>query len=771
MTLFDFSKRETLTRREAVRVAVLLAAVILLTNLAALVGHELAAAADGPRLYYPFQEHAWAMLARGELPTWSNNVGGGFPILASSQAVMFYPPDWIFGLFRSPLAYNLVTLLHVWIIGVGTYVLARCFKASALAALVAALIMIFGASIAARIAAGHIGELFNRAWMPWQLAALYYLAQRPTLRRALALGVVFGLTLLAGASGYQVVMYNGILSAVWGVYWLWKQPDHRKRALFAAWCGVAVVFGVALSAIQTLPTADLLQHGNRQERLSDHDLNIAALPVPMALGYALPHTFDDATITDYIWPEFATYAGAATLFLALYALRRRSKESVVRLWGGVALIFFLLAFGLQNPLYRLVLDVFPPYTLVRNPARHLAVVQLALAMLAALGLDTLLNQPLPAIKLRRHAVGIALAALIVVAAATRSIESANSWDVFPERLLRGAIWFAAALAAFVLSVRVARAQQTPRARQAAALLVAGVILLDLALYAHPLFNGERTPGHLDYLTRTQFSQEYMVAFDEEESTEAVKMLHAADEGVLILNVYSSILPERAVRASNLLSGRPADTYLENHIELVNVTRPDLLDMFGVRWLLFEPDQTVFDDDSLRFARDEGVIRVYENTNALPVVRLVPDITAVPDADASIRWLEDFTGDFSTQAVIEGDSPAPCPTASPEPPAADRVDGVTFSGGDIRLSAQTSGSRLLVINQTYVDGWRAWVNGASASVYPANHRWLGVYLACAGTYTIHLQYLPRSLQTGVVISSVTLVGMLLALGGEWVWRRK
>ncbi len=99
---FDFSARDSLNGHEAVRVAVLLAAVILLTNVPALVGNELAAAADGPRLYYPFQEHAWSMLARGDLPTWSNNIGGGFPIMASSQVVMFYPPNWIFGLFRTP---------------------------------------------------------------------------------------------------------------------------------------------------------------------------------------------------------------------------------------------------------------------------------------------------------------------------------------------------------------------------------------------------------------------------------------------------------------------------------------------------------------------------------------------------------------------------------------------------------------------------------------------------------------------------------------------
>jgi hypothetical protein len=795
-----------LTRREVVIAAISLAVVMLVITFPALVGNELAAAADGPRLYYPFQYHAWSMLARGELPTWSNTVGGGFPIMASSQVVMFYPPNWIFGLFRNPVAYNVVTLLHAWIAGVGMYVLARCFKTSVLAALVAALIMVFGASIAARIAAGHIGELFNRAWMPWQLVAIYFLSRRPNGWRAMALGVVFGLTLLAGASGYQVVMYTGILSAVWGVYWLLAQHDRAQRALFAVWCAVAMVLGAGLSAVQTLPTADLLGQGNRQVRLSDDDLNVAALPVPMVLGFALPHTFDDATITDYIWPEYATYAGAATLALALYALRRRSKDPLVRVWGGVALIFLLLAFGLQSPLFRLVIEVFPPYTLVRNPARHLAVVQLALAMLAAMGLDTLLDKPLAALGRRRIRwliAGIALMVVITVLAATRSIEAEKSWDVFPERLLRGAIWFAAALAAFLLSIQLVRAAKPEsRVQRAAFLLVIGVIALDLVLYARPMFDGERPPGHLEYVTRSQFPTDYLVAFDEQDATEAANVVQAADGGALILNVYSSILPERAVRASNLLAGRPADTYLENHIELVDVARPNLLDMFGVRWLLFEPDQAVFADNTLHELRDEGVVRVYENTDALPVAHLVPEWTAVTGPEESIRWLEDFTGDFREEAVIEGDAPAEagCASAkssggerpgetSPGPLIAldsyafsplgwvsnrddqmtDAVTGLTFSGGNIHLKVQTSGSRLLVINQTHVDGWRAWVNGASSTVYPANHRWLGVYVPCAGTYEVHLQYLPHSLQIGAAVSLVTLAGIVLVLGAQWLRR--
>ncbi len=762
---------QPITRREGVQTAILLAALVLVVNVSVFVGGELAPAADGPRLYYPFQHHAWTMLARGELPTWSNFIGGGFPILASSQAVMFYPPNWLFGLFRTPTAYNAVTVLHLWIVGLGAYLLARGMRIGAWGAWVTALCMVFGASMAARIAAGHIGELYNRALMPWQLAALVFLARKPSGWRMLPLVITVGLILLAGSSGYQIVMYSGIVSAVAGLYLLIVELHGADRWRFAGWGAVAIIVGVSLSAVQTLPTADLLGQGNRQAGLSDEDLNVAALPVFMAFGYVLPHTFDDASIRDYIWPEFASYAGAGILLLALVAVRSRRREPVVRLWAGLALVFFVLSFGLQNPLYRVVLAIFPPYSLVRNPARHLAVVQLALALLAGLGLDALLARPLPPLDrrgLRLRLAGIGIAAVIVVLAATRTLEAENSIDVLPERLLRGVVWFGAALAAFVWSLQIARARPSRRSY----VLVLAALLLDVVLYALPLFDGRQPPGHLDYLVADRFpgNPRYFVAFHEGESSEAVNMLHAVDAGVPILNVYSSILPERAVRASNVLAGRPPDTYLENHIEFVTVARPDVLDMFGVRWLLIEPDQPVFDDPTLRFVRDDGPVRVFENVDALPLVRLVPDWTVVDGPGASIAWLERQDVDFRTQAVIEGHPPPEvvCPAVGAG--GVDAVDTLDLAGGDVRLTVRAAGPRLLVINQTYVNGWRGWVNGDPATVYPANHRWLGVYLPCAGVYDVHVQHLPRSLQAGAAISLATVIGLALIAGAALVRRR-
>ncbi|MBN2302824.1 MAG: hypothetical protein JXQ72_00005, partial [Anaerolineae bacterium] len=430
----------------------------------------------------------------------------------------------------------------------------------------------------------------------------------------------------------------------------------------------------------------------------------------------------------------------------------------------------------------------------RNPARHLAVVQMGLALLAGFGLDSLLfstaeaqstqrvknsREKLRALRVssvnvfRWRVAGIMLACTVVLTAGLTPIDVSDSLATLPQRVIRGVVWFLAAVLALILVLQLVRAKRS----RGALVLLLGVIALDLVLYAQPLLYMGREPGHLDYLTADQFpdNPRYMVAFHEEESRESVKLLHAEDSGIPILNVYSSILPERAVEASNLLAGRPAETYLENHIELFEIARPDLLDMFGVRWLLVEPDTPIYADPSLRLVRETAGIGVYENPDALPLVRLVPEWTVVADGAASIEWLEEPGHDYAAEAVIEGDPPSvECPIY--DGPAIDTVTRFDLEGGDIHITAMTAGPRLLVVNQTYVDGWRAWVgagagntSGDSATVYPAYHRWLGVLLPCEGTYEVHLQYLPHSLQWGAVISLVTVIGIALAVG--WMILRR
>lgn len=91
--------------------------------------------------------------------------------------------------------------------------------------------------------------------------------------------------------------------------------------------------------------------------------------------------------------EVYGYVGLLPLTLALAGIAAwRTVGREVRLWVAVAAFGLLTAFGGSTPIYPLLFHL-PVYNLLRVPARNLFEVNLALSVIAAIGLDFLLRQP------------------------------------------------------------------------------------------------------------------------------------------------------------------------------------------------------------------------------------------------------------------------------------------------------------------------------------------------------------------------------------------
>ncbi len=374
-------------RREFRNAGLILAALVLLVYGQRLVGDTLVGGADVIRSAYPIRLHFWSIVERGELPTWSSYLMGGYPIIVEEQASMFYPPEWIFGLFRSPTAYNFIIALHIWFAGFGAFILARKLQLSGLAAWTVAVIAIFGAPLTARVAAGHPSHLYGRALMIWALVAILYLAERPSWRSALGLAAVFGGQLLIGVGNYQTALYTAMVSVLFALFVVQTKVPQDLRRTFVLWGLLAIGIAFGVGAARAGPTLEIGLQSSRQTGLSTESLNYGALPPIMLFGYFLPHAFDDPSISDYTWPEFALYIGSAPILLALFAVFRRWREPAVQFWIAITVLFLILSLGSQGGLFSLFAEYFPGYQLFRNPARHGMVTSLGVMMLAGYGID------------------------------------------------------------------------------------------------------------------------------------------------------------------------------------------------------------------------------------------------------------------------------------------------------------------------------------------------------------------------------------------------
>jgi hypothetical protein len=90
----------------------------------------------------------------------------------------------------------------------------------------------------------------------------------------------------------------------------------------------------------------------------------------------------------------STYIGVIPFILACFALvfvgRDKERRTATWIWGGIALLSLLLAFGKFFPLYKLFTTL-PVVSNIRNPNKFIQIFQLAVGVLSAYGISALLQ--------------------------------------------------------------------------------------------------------------------------------------------------------------------------------------------------------------------------------------------------------------------------------------------------------------------------------------------------------------------------------------------
>ena len=163
--------------------------------------------------------------------------------------------------------------------------------------------------------------------------------------------------------------------------------------------------------------------------------------------------------------------------------------------------------------------------------------------------------------------------------------------------------------------------------------------------------------------------------------------------------------------------------------------------------------------------DLGLV-VVENAGALPRAFVTtPRFVAGPEA--ARRALDGTAVRRGQEAVVEGPPPPGlAPGADRDVPAPARV--VSYRPEEVVVDARPTRPGLLVLNDAWMPGWEATVDGHRVPIRRANYLVRGVLLP-AGAHRVVFRYpVPASLWLGLGLSVATLAGLL----GAWIrrWRR-
>lgn len=736
-------------------------------------------------IHYPRHLFAASEWLAGRAPLWDPYEDTGVPLLAESQVGALYPLSLLFLSPLSPsLELSLFILVHFTLAAFFTYGLARTLALSRPAAGLAGLSFGFGGFLMAQVP--NLNIMTGAAWLPLLLLAAIQVARQRRLLAAMLAGLPLALQILT--SQPQIVFYSLVVLAAFAVYRLvvdFRLGHGRRAAQTGLLLLVMVTGGLLLAAPQLLPTLELQQMSVRSQERELKFLTENSLPPAMWLNLLLPGAFGN-NVTGFKggdpFQEVFVYAGFIPLWLAVAGLPglRRAPDNnrlfFLFLLAGAA----LLAMGSYTPLYELVIQYLPGFALFRIPSRWLVGVNLALAVLAGIGLDRLLARGVS----RRHMLLLVVFGFLLAAGLWGFGRYGAGWlersggrldesyqrlaltflergfqihPLYRERLLLR--WLAGLTApAFLLAtnlVVLAGLLALHHFRRLGPGVLAGLLLaataVDLVVAGGVTINPlkpaawwqELSGGARYVIERLDGSRVFPLGMGSEEA--AVSHLG---------HYFPSIYGVRSAggHGSSLRSAR-YDTFV-HEADPVQAIR-----VLGVRYLLTLGQMGADVAATYPLVYSDQDSYVYENRQPLPRAFVVHQALRASSPDEALAHFQERRIDPGQAVVIESEAGLPLP-ASPAAGVASTATIVAEQPQAIEIEVELAADGYLVLLDSFYPGWSATVDGRPAGIYPANYIGRAVFVP-AGRHLVRFEYRPGSFQLGLGLAALALALIAVA----------
>jgi hypothetical protein len=690
----------------------------------------------------PWNTLNWQLVHSGHFPLWNSFSGNGMPEFLNFESGVLAVPSLVGYLVPLSFSYLVVVAVKLLIAGTGTYLCCRLLTTSRLPATFGAVTFMLSGPIT--------------GWLGWSISGVFIWAGFITAGVILAYregerirGVVLLSVAVAGAVYGGFPEGYALLGAGITCLLLVTAVSARLQGRLGPVGAIARVIagfglGIALAAPLWLPGLGALKGAARATEVTAAGLPLHDSSLVLAQGFCGLPTYGSSWFcngTNGTYYESAAYVGVLCMVLALVAVITSWRRPVVMGLAATAVVTTAVVYrlGPVDP----VQAVFKLVGLgVLNLDRMLALLAFVLAVLAALGLDDVLDRVAP------HRAAVALVGATTVAAVAVAIMWVSAGATLDEvawEARRTALYWPTALLLLCgfLAVVVRRrgASQTPDHRvifgagavclfaQAAFLLSAGVPLNTFSASAIPT-----SPATAELRSLVGPG---MLGLDGENST-----CVGSRTATCGFRGWTGI-------------GYPPELNMLIGLRELAVHDPVVPAAYLRGWPVPNAGQTISDTvdlnffapsiDSVQLARLYGVTDVLAAPGAVPPVGMMRIATIRGMAVYRVPGSGTFSVDGSHGATIEE-------TDQPE----DNVYSIDLSRG----SAVTLTARL-----TDVSGWTADADGRRLPIRRTRQDLMAIALP-AGTTNVTLRYQPTGLRTGALLAGAAVVCLVVWSGLSW-----
>ncbi len=689
------------------------------------------------------------LIAAGDFPVWTNQLCSGLPL---AGAPLDPVGTALFALFPPARALDILVVLLLLVAGHGAYSLARRLGTDRLAAILGGIAFAGCGYLASQLR--HLAIVSTVVWLPFGLVLIdkTFAAARKgggplfTVLRAgpaVLFGLVFAIQILAGfpQSAYICALaYMGFGATL-------CIRDARARGIRqmmppAVALTTAAAAAVGIGAILLLPLNALAALSDRATTSTYLWATDPPYWPPNILNFFTPYYFGDISDNTYrggglFWEDYG-YLGFAPVVLAFYGVARERPRAALTFFKIATIVAYLFVLGSATPVFHIAYTVVPGLDRFRFPTRFLIVVDLGIAMLAAVGLC----------RIRRDLSTIRGGGSITAASIAAAIILITSVDLCVHQprqnpVVDAATWLAEPASAAAIRNDSSHPRTfTPLSRNmhrrafAAAHGWADVQpYYDLRELLQPNTGGGywRLPS-ADCYAGIAASWQVDTWGDHSRSDGLVPELTGAD------------------RKASRWTPSPA---------LINVLKG-----YGVTHVLSpEPFSAPLSLELLTETEGAAVYRV----PGAQRVRLVSKATVVQQLSEAMRLLRQPEFDLDENVLLH-DVPASFMPAGSDVDrrAARTAPPIIDEDTDTRVSVavQAQSDSFLVLADTYAPGWRAEIDGIPAALYRANISVRAVRVS-AGAHRVAFIYEQPGLKRGQRITAIC--SLLLLLWAILAWR--
>jgi hypothetical protein len=738
----------------------------------------------------------WDLLGNG-----GGTEGGG----TLSMQFLFYR-NLIFWLFPEPANVAWFIVFQLFFGAAGTYCFCRAIGVGRLGSLLGGLVFALAPENASLINAGHVQKIATISFAPW---AFYFLEKGFQTRR-----YIFPLTTAVCLAfqffnmHWQVAYYTCLGVGVYGIcrsIGILRTEREQGGKVLTRLFGlnlVTLLFFLSTVAISLVPLSDWSQDTSRGAA-SGANQGKGGLDVEEAMSWSLPPEelatfvipglfgysrqeggYNGDNIDSYYWgrmnfTQTTDYMGLLPwLLVPLPLIFRRDKYTWLAS-AGVA-VGILFSMGKFTPFYWFLYEHLPGVNRFRVPKMIMFLPVMGLGVLAARGMDLLLDPEVRQTKgFRRYLVGLVALPVAVLALLGTEFAAKDSW----------------------LSALNVMLSEPNRYEQGPALFVqrwnnlvqeTGIAVLVCAIYAAVIAGLTRRASLVKWLPCLllvcyladvgRVNAKYMLlqpvpAQARGVKTPAIEYLAKAGQQYRTLQMdgsdpmsfVSNGIP--VLFTSNPVQKRRWQEYLDAFSLDSN-----LPDVMNVRYLVLERGQYEKDKAAMAgkytpiFSSPDGTSVVVENNHVLPKAWLVPAAAQVNSVQETLGALRNPSFDPRRIALVE--SAPPVPMASPDAPAPGnpgQVRLLRYEGERIDLDANVSLNSMLVLGEKYYKGWRATVDGKKTEIYPVDHVLRGIYLT-PGSHKVEFVFDPMPFKVGKYLTLASFAFFLVMLAREFWLKR-